>query len=371
MQINQYSEYSKIAVLNIWKRGGDGHDEDEIFRLLDSGKEVKEYIYAMPQEWELPPTEYLEKLKEYAEKSKFKMTIVTGGLVDSYVKNLWFLTPEEIMTKYSFIKVVSYPWFCLKRTREQLFSQSMNKEYENYPSLFSDQDYKFHFITMNHEPHVWRCEMMDLLAKYNLLNNNAVTWRLFNSRYKFKYWEPETRTLSDNFSELHCTDVSLLPLEYDQSFAQLISESTVYCTFFTEKTTNALAKGKPFLVCGPAGYHENLRKFGFELYDEIFNYSFDSEPDQTKRFEKCIANLLKLSKIPKDQLHLLRDKIKDKLIHNQQRIESIYFDTSFMSEYSYKICEHYEKTGEWLDDGLYSENYVYMNKLREELNKNL
>jgi hypothetical protein len=100
---------------------------------------------------------------------------------------------------------------------------------------------------------------------------------------------------------------------------QLISESTIDALFITEKTAIPLLTSKPFLVASVPGYHAHLKKLGFELYTEIFDYSFDDEIDEDIRYQKLLTNLIKISSYSEDQLVSAHNQIKEKLLFNQNR----------------------------------------------------
>lgn len=82
-------------------------------------------------------------------------------------------------------------------------------------------------------------------------------------------------------------------------------------TFFTtEKTIKPIFNCHPFICIADKNYHTNLKEtFGFEMYDEIFDYSFDSIGEHEQRFDGV------LSQLSNDVDYML---IKEKLEHNQQ-----------------------------------------------------
>ena len=52
--------------------------------------------------------------------------------------------------------------------------------------------------------------------------------------------------------------------------------SQIDTLFITEKTWKPIVFKKPFLVWGGKGIHTKLKELGFELYEELFDYSFDN-----------------------------------------------------------------------------------------------
>jgi hypothetical protein len=61
----------------------------------------------------------------------------------------------------------------------------------------------------------------------------------------------------------------------------------------TEKTFKPIAMGMPFIIVGTQGSLRYLRSYGFKTFGDLWDESYDDEPDDSKRIEK-IAHTLKL-----------------------------------------------------------------------------
>jgi hypothetical protein len=61
----------------------------------------------------------------------------------------------------------------------------------------------------------------------------------------------------------------------------------------TEKTFKPIALGMPFIIVGTQGSLRYLRSYGFRTFGDLWDESYDDEPDDSKRIEK-IAHTLKL-----------------------------------------------------------------------------
>ena len=61
----------------------------------------------------------------------------------------------------------------------------------------------------------------------------------------------------------------------------------------TEKTFKPIAMGMPFIIVGTQGSLRYLRSYGFKTFGDLWDESYDDEPDDSKRIEK-IANVLKM-----------------------------------------------------------------------------
>ena len=60
----------------------------------------------------------------------------------------------------------------------------------------------------------------------------------------------------------------------------------------TEKTFKPIAIGMPFVIVGTQGSLKYLRSYGFQTFGDLWDESYDDEPDDHKRIEK-IAQVLK------------------------------------------------------------------------------
>jgi hypothetical protein len=169
------------------------------------------------------------------------------------------------------------------------------------------------FISLNNRAHRHRCVMMDLLCKNDLINKGIISWhRADPSPYAWGYWTPKYLRLGDNFERSkyqHC-----LPKQFNDAFLNLVAESTIDTIFITEKTWHPILIAKPFLVLGAVGFHKFLESKGFKLYDEIFDYSFDYEPNLEKRTSMILDQIDQLK--DKD-LHDLYLSVKKKLYYNK------------------------------------------------------
>lgn len=84
----------------------------------------------------------------------------------------------------------------------------------------------------------------------------------------------------------------------------------------SEKTIRALALGHPLLVLGVAGTHQYLKDLGFDLLDDVFDNSFDQEPELYARFCKFLSSIDKIA--VSDQVD-----VRSRCLANRQRVEEL------------------------------------------------
>jgi hypothetical protein len=229
---------------------------------------------------------------------------------------------------------------------------------------YSSTNYNHHYIYLNNRGHEWRCHLMDLVAKnrinknifslpkvFSLLEYGAVSWHngdaggIFN--YPWKYFTPTKMSLTDSFNtHTEGTDkIFQLPVEYKNSFAQLISETSDNAFFLTEKTAIPLLLGKPFLVASVPEFHKFLTELKFELYTEIFDYSFDQVADRETRYEMLLKNFIRLCSIPKKDLVDLYLKIQPKIERNKKH--AITIANTYEPEILKNLPKHMLNSIEW------------------------
>ena len=154
------------------------------------------------------------------------------------------------------------------------------------------------FLNFNGKPHYHRCLTVDKLFEHDLVKYGKVSWNNLKStmnegsyvthNYEFKFWE-EKIMKADNYVNFEITTDILEP----GTFMSIVSESTEDLFFVTEKTFRSLLIGQIFYCIGGKGQNLKLKELGFQLYDEIFDYSLDLENNIEQRVDGVIMNIKK------------------------------------------------------------------------------
>ena len=226
---------------------------------------------------------------------------------------------HEFYNKYrkifNSIEVVNWPTYWINWALMCSSLLDFNKEYKNF---------KYPFICLNNKNHSHRCAIVDELTGLDLLNKGIVTWHRFpnqtpsNHRYTFKYYDDSIRLIGDDF--VTKLDSFLIPPEYHESFLHVVGEATINVSIISEKTCLPILFKKPWVVMADQYFHQKLIDLGFELYDEIIDYSFDSEPDLTVRANLIAQNVKRISEQNLNDLYKL---IEPKAIRNYNRYMAI------------------------------------------------
>jgi len=120
-----------------------------------------------------------------------------------------------------------------------------------------------------------------------------------------------------------------MPQEVFTSCCDIVTES-YYCNdavFFSEKTLKEIIFRRPFIMLGAKNQYKVFEKLGFELYDEIFDYDFDSAETIKERYEGFCSQIDRYINVPpiefNEKLKVLTEKIEYNFqLLNQKIIES-------------------------------------------------
>lgn len=233
----------------------------------------------------------------------------------------------------------------LRKNLDDIFSDLYNKEITVYPyntyffltAFHRYSTWNLHrvygtaenpditFSCLNHRASKSRYHLMDCLAKYDLIDQNAVSWMGgLGTAIKppsLKYWTPKIITLKETVSASAREGSD--PYDYPRCFIDLVTETNTHKVFITEKIARAVFNKKPFIVFGGQGYHQCLKDKGFELFDEIFDYAFDNEPDDIVRADMIVQQLKDLEGHNYKKLY---QKLEPKFHHNLRRWFEIALD---------------------------------------------
>jgi hypothetical protein len=169
----------------------------------------------------------------------------------------------------------------------------------------------------------YRAAIVDAVVRENLLIDGIVTYHggyEDASQYVWKYHDGSRMIDEEEFTH---SAIEFDPLDFPKSYfrglADIISETQILDGNYlpSEKTTKSVIALKPFLVLSCPHYHRYLYEdFGIEMYDEIFDYSFDSMPDVNDRIDGILENVKRLRYLSKQEI---KDKIFDKIVRNKQK----------------------------------------------------
>lgn len=175
---------------------------------------------------------------------------------------------------------------------------------------------------------------MDELAKENLIDRGYNTWMrpgFYGDVHEFKHWKEQKLILKHDSipdgNDKHSMFLFTPPNEYFSSYINLTCESTDDFIFYTEKTIKNFYFKKPFIILGAQNINTMLKYWGFEIYDEIFDYSFDSLPNIEDRIKGVVNNIKNLTSRSYNEISQLTYQ---KTKHNYNRVMEIYYKKEYI-----------------------------------------
>ena len=201
---------------------------------------------------------------------------------------------------------------------EHSFMLNASWHFSSWNDIFvrsREPQYLSKYVCMMNKPHWHRKKLLQILLDLDPDLDGYVTWcpqerswqsflenhqetpglleRLMPHMHKLQH-QGEHPALNYN---LNFFDV---PKCYGDCFIDIVSESSTDVVYFTEKTVRPLVFGKPFILLGAPGANHRLRQLGFQLFDELFDYSLEplhgTDHDQYDWYSEIIKPVFSLTK---------------------------------------------------------------------------
>ncbi len=190
-----------------------------------------------------------------------------------------------------------------------LYSDGKTKTYDNIPTI--------KFSSLNALPRIHRIIFINELVRQEMLDRVTISFLYDMQDHQRNYMETkyfqqdvslhqsEFDFFSNNvlhlcpillnndpeYNKVVC-DYSINSPAYKDTALNIITETTHDQQFLTEKTWKAIYAKQLFLILSGVGSVALLRKFGFDVFDDFIDHSYDSEVDLEKR-TKMIVNEMK------------------------------------------------------------------------------
>lgn len=198
------------------------------------------------------------------------------------------------------------------------YSSTPNSEYKVYDYELGDNIHTLNVLNIK-DGHKLKIDMTNdssietfLIRKNGFVSNESIYFKPDLTKYK--------STLRDE--TLPWCQYNIVPDEYLKSAISLGCETqTDLACNITEKTIKNFFYKKPFLNFGAKHYYKFLTSHGFELHDELFDYSFDNIDSNGIRLKKYLQECKKILEMDlKDLINVID---KDKLDYNYSVCEKI------------------------------------------------
>lgn len=182
-----------------------------------------------------------------------------------------------------------------------------------------------HFTIYCRNPRIHRVVILNELWKKNILQsnyysylNNDTVYRLEPEEFDYDFDNIEVPPKEVDFNYENYTTKSWVNSFKSEAFTntafQIIVESSFSLICLTEKIFSCILAKKPFIAFGSPQLNSALSKFGFRLYYNIFDYSFEQETDFFKRIYAFTDEIERVCRthVPID----IHEKLKPVAYHN-------------------------------------------------------
>jgi hypothetical protein len=198
---------------------------------------------------------------------------------------------------------------------------------------------QYNFTVLNRTHKWWRATVMTDLWRHGILTNSQWSYNqlidcgdraidnpieidsIKNLRRDINEFFQECPHVCDELNSDQHNDHHLhVPEHYNNSYCSIILETHFDAdgsggAFLTEKTFKCLKHGHPFVIIGPPGSLNTLRKLGYKTFDHAIDNSYDWEPDNTRRWNSARAAI---KQIQRYNMHDWFQSVYKDVVHNQQ-----------------------------------------------------
>lgn len=195
---------------------------------------------------------------------------------------------------------------CIYFQDHECFFYYVNREQTGNTTTLQKRDYEFTALSRTHK--WWRASVMCDMAASGVLsrslwsyNTSCQTTESFNDNPIEIDSTPNLRNNLAAFMEkgpYRCDDFDSRTQNdhhwvnqdlYERSYFHIILETHFDAdqsggTFLTEKTFKAIKYGQPFVIAGPPGSLQQLKKSGYRTFDHVIDNSYDTEINNTRRW---------------------------------------------------------------------------------------
>lgn len=248
-------------------------------------------------------------------------------------------------TQLKRFKILYWPTYLITHTWMGLLNsyidyQNLKEKFNNPQHLSIDKKFDYLYINLNNKSRYHRCLMMEKLCENNLMDIGLNSWNMLSTEYlgcisdlnityanfDFKCWEEKKINVDDYKIDNTIVEEYSKKLLQPNALIALVTETYYRTNFITEKTFRPILLEQPFIVLGGKHQNKELTNLGFELYDEIFDYSFDSDDSLENRVQGIIDNL---NRIKDRNYYELYEQLSPKIKRNKNRIVELYFNDTY------------------------------------------
>lgn len=326
-KINCYSNYKRInnlekiglknLDLSLWLKNKNGyylyfltfrHDvEQPTKEILRLAKDCENFYIVLDDTEEAYPYQSFEHVYEFVKNNNLENKVIyaTGHLEVDKIYKYW-LNEKQLQSNF---KVWNFNlWY--HRMRDWILDCDI-------PVNFNKKRW---YCCMNNRPRLHRLFTVIYLDALDMLDDGIVTandknYEVNDSSTFEKIVSPRIPNIALEYQKLIETQIPLtnqkLPLVvdtsnlankclpndlhpkiYDFTLINLVTETMYYPeynaideSFITEKTWKVFTAGQMPVIIGPKGIVKRLRDYGFDMFDDIIDHSYDNADDDQRLFK--------------------------------------------------------------------------------------
>jgi hypothetical protein len=198
---------------------------------------------------------------------------------------------------------------------------------------------QYNFTVLNRTHKWWRSTIMADLWRHGILSNSQWSYNQHITcgdrpednpieidsiknlrRDQQKFLSECPHTCDELSSDQHNDHHLHVPEHYNNSYCSIVLETHFDAdgsggSFLTEKTFKCLKHGHPFVIVGPQGSLNTLRKLGYRTFDHAIDSSYDWEADNTRRWNMARDAI---KQIAQSDIHTWFQSVYKDVVHNQQ-----------------------------------------------------
>ena len=185
---------------------------------------------------------------------------------------------------------------------------------------FIDDHVQYKFSCLNSVPKIHRLIMLNKLYQHNTQQDvfhsflwdkqqhaknhlNTDYWKTDIAQYdtEYNYFVENLMhmcpILVDDISDkdTYLNDHSVSSPAYSQSALNIITESSHSRLFFSEKTWKPIFAKQLFMSINAPGSIAKLEEFGFDVFRDLIDHTYDQHTDLVQRVDACVAEVRRLS----------------------------------------------------------------------------
>lgn len=227
---------------------------------------------------------------------------------------------------------------------EKYYTSYFHLPYSEMKYPFEEKNLVHQFSCLNSVPKIHRLIMLNKIYQHNLQDhvlhsflwdkqqhakNHLQTdyWQQDVSEYKneYQYFLDNIKSMCpitiDTISETdsYLNDHTVSSPAYNQTALNIITESSHKRLFFTEKTWKAIYSKQLFMSINAPRSIEKLEQFGFDVFRDLIDHSYDKEPNLVKRVEMCVSEINRLKDDIVDIFHYTEQRRANNFLHLQSR----------------------------------------------------